>query len=171
MADMQHSLRERVGVSLVRLRVRISGADAAAGALYLPADPQHWQGSEPIAVWLGPDQWLLVSDSMSANELIASVDEKLSNQLYATADLSDGLDCFELAGPATRTILSMGCGLDLDSSAFTYGQCARTRFACVPLVIAATGEDQFDLYVDRSYSHYLQQWITNAARDPLTQAS
>ena len=171
MAEVQYSLRERVGKSLVRLRVRMNDADAAASALHLLADPQHWQGSEPIALWLGPDQWLLASDSKSAKELIASIDDKLSNQLYATADLSDALDCLEFSGPGARTILSMGCGLDLDSSAFTDGQCARTRFACVPLVIAATGEDQFDLYVDRSYSHYLQQWIANAARDPLTQAS
>lgn len=171
MPDVQHRLSERAGRSLVRLRVRLNDAEGTAAALNLPADPQHWQGSVPIALWLGPDQWLLTSDSKSAKELIASIDDKLSKQLYATTDLSDALDCFELSGHGARTILSMGCGLDLDSAAFTYGRCARTRFACVPLVIVATGEDQFDLYVDRSYSHYLQQWIANAARDPLTQAS
>lgn len=142
-----------------------------ATALNLPAEPLRWQGPEPIALWLGPDQWLLASDTQSAQELIVFIDDELSNQLDATTDLSDALDCFELSGRGARTILSMGCGLDLDSSAFSYGHCARTRFACVPLVITAAGEDQFDLYVDRSYSHYLQQWIENAARDPLTQVS
>lgn len=171
MADVQHRLKKQTGRSLVRLRVRLNDAEGTAAALNLPADPLRSQGSEPRALWLGPEQWLLTSDSRSAQELIVSVDDKLSNQLYAATDLSDALDCFELSGPGARTILSMGCGLDLDSSTFIKGQCARTRFARVPLVIAVTGEDQFDLYVDRSYSHYLQQWIANAGRDPLTQAS
>lgn len=149
----------------------MNDAEATAALLNLPADPLQWQGSEPSALWLGPDQWLLVCDSKSAKELIVSVDDALSNQLYTATELSGALDYFELAGRGARTMLSMGCGLNLDLNAFSRGQCARTRFASVPLVIAATGQDQFDLYVDRSYSHYLQQWIASAARDPLTQAS
>lgn len=40
----------------------------------------------------------------------------------------------------------------------------------VPLFIVATGNSDFDLYVDRSYASYLQDWLTAAGKDPITRA-
>jgi len=171
MVDVYHCLKERTGRSLVCLRAGPNAAKGTAAALNLPAEPLRWRGRDPVSIWIGPGQWLLASDSMSARELTTTVGEALPNRLCVATDVSDALDCWELSGHGARTILSMGCGLDLDSGVFTYGHCARTRFACVPLVITATGEDLFDLYVDRSYSCYFQRWFENAAGDPLTRAS
>jgi len=67
--------------------------------------------------------------------------------------------------------LAMGCGIDMHPSSFATGQCVRTNFAQVPIFIVATGDLEFDLYVDRSYAHYLQEWLSDAAKDPITQSS
>ena len=155
------------GRSMVRLRVRPQGADAAGKALQLPQDALRWQGEDPAAYWLGPDQWLLTSDVKTADDSISHIDATLSGQLYAATDMSSSNVCFVLSGPAARTVLAMGCGIDMHSSAFTPGQCVHTRFANVLLFIVAVEDNSFDLYVDRSHARYLSRWIHAAGEDPM----
>ena len=159
------------GRSIVRLRVRPKGADAAGTALKLPQQPLQWHGADPAACWLGPDQWLLTSDSKSAEDIIAHIDATLPGQLYAATDMSSHYVCFSLSGPAARTVLAMGCGIDMHASAFVTGQCVRTHFANVLLLIVAVEDNHFDLYLDRSHSRYLNDWLANSGADPMTRNS
>ena len=105
---------------------------------------------------LTPEQW-------KANVLTL-----LSDQLYATTDMSSNYACFSLTGPAARTVLAMGCGIDMHPGAFMAGQCARTHFANVLLLIVAVEDNRFDLYVDRSHARYLSGWLVNSGEDPIT---
>ena len=155
------------GRSMVRLRVRPQGTDAAGKALQLPQDALRWQGEDPAAYWLGPDQWLLTSDTKTADDIISHIDATLSGQLYAATDMSSSNVCFVLSGPAARTVLAMGCGIDVHKSAFTTGHCVQTVFANVLLFIAAVEDNRFDLYVDRSHARYLSRWIHAAGEDPM----
>lgn len=159
------------GRSMVRLRVRPSSADAAGRALQLPQQALQWQGEDPKACWLGPDQWLLTSDTKPAKDIISHIDSTLSGQLYAATDMSSHHVCFALKGPAARTLLAMGCGIDMHRSAFTPGQCVRTHFAKVLLFIVVVEDNSFDLYVDRSHARYLNDWLLNAGEDPITRDS
>ncbi len=164
------NLEQTVQRSIVRLRVRPDGADAACKAMQLPQQALQWLDGNPAVHWLGPDQWLLTSESESVVDILASIDKALSDQLYAATDMSSGLACFSLSGQAARIVLAMGCGIDMHPSSFITGQCVRTYFAQVPVFIVATGDLEFDLYVDRSYAHYLQEWLSDAAEDPITQS-
>lgn len=156
------------GRSIVRLRVRPQGTDAAGKALQLPQDALRWQGEDPAAYWLGPDQWLLTSDTKTADDIISNIDATLSGQLYAATDMSSSNVCFVLSGPAARTVLAMGCGIDVHKSAFTTGHCVQTVFANVQLFIAAIKDNRFDLYVDRSHRHYLSEWFVRSGEDSIT---
>ena len=156
---------------MVRLRVRPSGAVVAGQALQLPQHALQWQGEDPAAYWLGPDQWLLTSDSKPAEDIIVHIDATLSGQLYVATDMSSSNVCFALRGPAARTLLAMGCGIDMHRSAFMTGHCVQTHFANVLLFIAVVGDNNFDLYVDRSHAHYLRNWLANAGEDPITRDS
>ena len=158
------------GRSLVRLRVRPSGADSAGVALDLPQQALRWTFGDPAAHWLGPDHWLLTSDAKPAEDIISHIDATLSGQLYAATDMSSSNACFTLRGPAARTVLAMGCGNDMHSSAFTTGQCIHTHFANVLLFIVVTDETDFDLYVDRSHARYLRDWFVRSGEDPITRA-
>jgi sarcosine oxidase subunit gamma len=164
-------LDQITGRSMIRLRVRPSAADAASTALQLPQQALQWLDGDPATYWLGPDQWLLTSDNMSAEEIIAHVDSSLSGQLYAATDNSSQNACFSLTGPAARMVLAMGCGLDVRPGVFQTGQCTRTHFANVLLFIAALDDNHFDLYVDRSHARYLSAWFGNAGEDPITRDS
>jgi len=161
------NLRQVNDRSIVRLRVRPDAADLAGEALQLPQALQ-WRDSDPAACWLGPDLWLFTSDTKPAEDIIRQIDSTLSGQLHAATDMSSGNVCFTLKGRAARTVLAMGCGIDLHPGAFMSGQCARTHFANVPLLIVAVEENHFDLYVDRSYTRYLINWFADAGEDPVT---
>jgi len=161
-------LKETDHRSIIRLRVRPDGADAAAKAMQLPQLALQSLDGNPTIHWLGPDQWLLTSESDSVADIITHIDEALSGQLFAANDMSSGLACFSLSGQSSRTLLAMGCGIDMHPDSFSAGQCIRTRFAQVPVFMVATGDIEFDLYVDRSYAHYLHEWITAAGEDPIT---
>ena len=164
-------LNQIAGRSMVRLRVRPKGADAAGKALQLPRQPLRSRGEDPTAYWLGPDQWLLTSDTKSAEDIIGHIDAALSGQLYAATDMSSSNVCFALRGPAARTLLAMGCGIDMHRSAFMTGQCMQTNFANVLLFIVAVEDNSFDLYVDRSHARYLSDWLVNSGEDPITRDS
>ncbi len=159
------------GRSIVRLRVRPSGADAAGKALQLPQQALQWWGKDPAAYWLGPDQWLLTSDTKPAKDITGHIDRTLSGRLYAATDMSSHYVCFALRGPAARTVLAMGCGIDMHRSAFMTGQCIQTNFANVQLFIVVVEGNNFDLYVDRSRARYLSDWLVNSGEDPITRDS
>ena len=161
-------LIEIEGRSIVRLRVRPQGVGAAGKALQLPQKALQWRGKDPVAHWLGPDQWLLTSDTKPAEDIISHIDATLSGQLYAATDMSSHNVCFSLRGPSARTVLAMGCGIDMHRSAFTTGQCVHTHFANVLLFIVVVDDDNFDLYVDRSHARYLNDWLVRAGEDPIT---
>jgi len=160
-------LRQINGRSIVRLRARPDAAGLAGEALQLPPALQ-WSGTDPAACWLGPDQWLLISDSKSAADMIGHIDTTLAGQLHAATDMSSGNVCFAIEGRAIRKVLAMGCGIDLHPGKFMTGHCVRTNFAQVPLFIVAVDDNHFDLYADRSYARYLEDWISKAGEDPIT---
>ena len=82
------------GRSMVLLRVRPQGADAAGKALELPQQALQWRPEDPAAFWPGPDQWLLTSDTKPAEDIIGHIDSTLSGQLYAATDMSSSNVCF-----------------------------------------------------------------------------
>ena len=162
------NLSQITGRSMVRLRVRPKEAIAAAEALQLPQQALQSRGGDPASYWLGPDQWLIASDTKAGEEIVSHINRQLSGQLYAATDMSSSYVCFALSGPAARTILAMGCGIDMHPSAFKTGQCVRTHFASLLLLIVAVEDNRFDLFVDRSQARYLSDWLANAGEDPLT---
>lgn len=146
--------------SMVQFRVRPNGAETAFQAL-------ERSGDDPACHRLGPETWLLTSEIKSATNIIEFLDNALSEQLYAATDMSSALTCFSLTGSAARSLLAMGCGLDMHESAFEEGMCTRTYFAGVALFIVAAGKNDFNLYIDRSLERYLSEWIDAAGKDPI----
>ena len=114
------SLQQIFGRAMVRLRVRPGGAETAGSALQLPG-ALRCSGTDPSICWLSPDQWLFCSDQKSADVLAGEISEALPDQLHAATDVSSSLACFSLEGGAARTILAMGCGIDLHPLSFQAG--------------------------------------------------
>lgn len=165
MADVAIHAGYAPGRTLVRLRVRMQDAVRAASALALPAEPLASAGRDPLALWVSPDQWLLVSESTSATDIAERCGQALGDVLHNATDASDALVCFLVEGPGARDLLAMGSGVDFDVSAFRPGRCVRTRFAKMAVLINATGEERFELLFDRSAADYLEGWLRRAVEN------
>ncbi len=150
---------------LVRLRVPLADAPRAAAAMALPSEPLCWSGSDPAALWVGPDQWLLIGERLQAEQIVSQCQLRLGSILHAATDLSDALACFVIEGSGARNLLAMGSGVDFDPSVFRAGKCVRTRIAKLAAVIRAIGDEHFEVLVDRSASRYFLEYLDRNARD------
>ena len=167
MADLRIDRPEPHGRGLVRLRVPPDRATEAAAVARLPLAPLTVDEGEPAALWVGPDQWLIVSQSRPAERVLADLAARLDGILHLASDASDALALLTVEGAGARGLLAMLSGIDYDPGQFRPGRCVRTRMAKVAVVVRAVEEDRFELYVDRSVAAYLEGWLRHAARDPL----
>ena len=149
-------LREIGGLSLTVLRG--SGPDfltAVAGVLGvgLPEAPNTAAGE---ALWLGPDEWLLVSGEDRTGPLEAALD----GQHCAIVDVSEARAVLELSGPGATDVLASGCRLDLET--LRPGSCAQTALARAHVLLEPRGGGVWRLYVGRSFAAYARAWIEDA---------
>jgi len=147
-------------------------ARAAAGAAFgvlLPERPCRANSADNrAALWLGPDEHLLLAAAADMPILAASLDAALSGIAHSLVDVSQRQVALELRGPHACAILNNGCPLDLDSAEFPQGMCTRTLFGKADIVLWRTGAAEFRLEVWRSYSDYVLGCLQEAARDFMT---
>lgn len=154
---------ERVAnLSIVSLKIARKSLESARDRLKL-ASPLHAAGTDPESLWLGPDRWLLVSDSTTPNAIVRNCDERLTGILHNAVDYSAGLAVLRLIGPNARQLLASGSGMDSRSASFPSRSCCRTRLAQIAAVIVAGSLGHFDIYVDRSYATYLEDWLVDTS--------
>ena len=139
--------------------------------LLLPTEPCTSASGERIsALWLGPDQWLLTCPEPDVARLAGSLRAALVEAHAAITEVTDGRVAFRLAGPSGRDVLAKGCPLDLHPRAFPLGACAQSLLAKASVLIHLLDEDRergpsFDVYVARSFAHYLWLWLEDAGRE------
>jgi heterotetrameric sarcosine oxidase gamma subunit len=118
----------------------------------------------PRVLCTGPGDWLVVYTRDAAATLRYLLGSELSAQSLVLVDLTDGLVVLEVSGSRVRDVLSSSCGLDFHPGRFEVGQCGRTRFAQIPVTIDCPQDfGTFILYVARSYSAWLTDWLLDAA--------
>jgi sarcosine oxidase subunit gamma len=120
-------------------------------------------GDDPRSLWLGPDRWLLVSDTITPERMLEMCARELAGIVHNAVDYSAALAVFRLTGPAARELLATGTGTDLRPIKFPVNSCCRTRLAQVAVVIVADAPQVFDIYIDRSYQAYLAKWIRESS--------
>ena len=149
-------LREIDGLSLTVLRgggPDFLAAVAAALGIGLPETPNTAAGG---ALWLGPDEWLLVSGEDRTGPLEAA----LAGQHCAIVDVSEARAVLELSGPGATDVLAAGCRLDLDP--LRPGSCAQTALARAHVLLEPREGGVWRLYVGRSFAAYARAWIEDA---------
>ena len=144
-----------------------AGAAVVASALGfpLPGVPNTTTGDATRrALWLGPDEWLVVGPAGDAEALEALLAGALSRDLGSVVGLSANRTVLELRGPHARDVLAAGCSLDLHSRAFAPGRCAQTLLARAPVILEQTGDEPvYRLFVRGSLAGYLADWLLDAA--------
>jgi sarcosine oxidase subunit gamma len=143
-------------------------AVAAAGAAFGLALPQTacraTAAASRAALWMGPDEWLLLGDAAEAEDVEQSLSVGLRDHAASLVDVSHRSLMFAVSGPLAAAALNGGCPLDLDERAFPVGMCTRTVFEKAEIVLWRTGSDEFRLGVWRSFAAYVTGAFEQARR-------
>lgn len=117
------------------------------------------------ALWLGPDERLLLGEESSAIETVSRLQQVLHQQPHSLVDVSHRQVALAIAGAHAATVLAAGCPLDLDPGAFPVGMCTRTVLAKAEIVLWRRADDSFHLEVWRSFAAYVSGVLAEAARE------
>lgn len=158
------------------LNLRGDAADAGfldairtATGLTLPTTANTWTDSQGRrAVWLGPDEWLVIAPDDTASALEQAVRAARGDDPWlAVTDVSHTSTVFSLGGPAARQVLAKATPIDLHRRAFAANACAQTVLARTRALILLAEPDPpvFEVWVRNSFARYTQDWLEDAMRE------
>ncbi|MFI1393730.1 sarcosine oxidase subunit gamma [Streptomyces sp. NPDC020681] len=159
---------------LTQINVRLDPKGAAADAvglaldLQLPVEPNTVvRAGELTALWLGPDEWLVVGPPGSQQDLEGRIRGACGDEPVSVIDVSAQRTALLVAGPRARDLLAHGCALDLHPRSFTAGRCAQTTLGRTQVVLVARDEPRagFWVLVRSSFADYLTDWLLDAAAE------
>ena len=116
------------------------------------------------ALWLGPDEWLVVSH-LPAERLVPDLVDALGDARGAVVDVSANRTVLDLSGAKARKVLEKGCPVDLHPRSFGPGRAVTTVLGPVPLVLWQTGEHSYRLLPRSSFADYTARWLLDAMRE------
>ena len=161
-----------VSVGQVGPRTRFSyrGADAtlpALGAAFgvtpLTEVCRAAVEGDHAALWLGPDEWLLLAPDGEADALGAKLTSALAGVPHSLVDISHRNAGFEITGEHGPAVLNVGCPLDFDP--FPVGMSTRTVLGKAEVVLWRRSPQRFHLEVWRSFAPYVQGFLSQAIED------
>ena len=131
----------------------------------LPRKANTVASAEDVRIlWLGPDEWLIVTRPNRESEIIPALQGELLKVFASVTDVSSAQTVIGIEGPKVRDTLAKGCPLDVHPRAFASGQCAQSRIAKADAIIHQLDDTpSFDLIVRRSFAEYLWSWLADAA--------
>jgi sarcosine oxidase, subunit gamma len=110
---------------------------------------------EKSAVWLGPDEWLLIAPVDTAAPVVSAP--------HSLVDVSHRQTAMEVSGTRAVDLLNTGVMLDLRLSAFPMGMCARTLLGKADVVLWRKETQVFHLEVWRSFAPYVHEFLIQAS--------
>jgi heterotetrameric sarcosine oxidase gamma subunit len=158
-------VRFRPAEPAIRLVIRADTAAAATigmamGVLLGTAPCRAVIVRQRTALWLGPDEWLVLapeSDVALAQQPLAA--------LGSVVDVSHAYAGIEVAGPRAAWCINAFNALDLDPHVFPIGACTRTVFGKVEIVLWRSDAEKFRIEVARSHAPYVWRCLEEACRE------
>lgn len=131
----------------------------------LPNRAAESRDTARAALWLGPDEWLLMAPGEQSTTIAPTLEEPLARHPHSLVDVSHRQVSLILEGQLARRVLSAGCPLDLRPAAFPVGMATRTLFMKAEIVLWRQQDDRFLVEVWRSFAPYLAGHLAEAAGD------
>lgn len=101
------------------------------------------------ALWLGPDEWLVMKECPSYTDVF---DGKMHGSL---TDVSDNYSHLILESKRAEARLQKVIAMDLRESQFAVGTCVQTIAMHVPVILWRQEKQKFTLFTRRSYAKTL----------------
>lgn len=149
-----------------RLSLR-AGADAlgalsSAFGLTLPTRPKTSASANGRhALWLGPDEWLLIDETGA--DLVAAAAS--AGVLHSATDVSHRNAAVLVSGPDAAGAIASACPLDLGNAVFPVGAAARTVLGKIEIVLLRSGEEDYRVECWRSFAPYAFGILAEGAED------
>ena len=158
---------ERMGarelVFLAQVDVRADPSTAAS--LGFPAEPNTVAPSpDRDILWLGPDEWLVVGHTGTAEALVAELETTLGGEHHSVVDVSANRTVIELGGNSRHELLSSACPIDLHPRSWGDGRCAQTVFGAAQILLQER-EGTTRVFVRPSFAGYVVDLLL-AASEP-----
>jgi sarcosine oxidase, subunit gamma len=141
----------------------VTRAGASMGLVIEQTPCRASQAAAFAALWLGPDEYLLLAPEAEERARARALSEALDALPHSLVDVSHRQVGLEIAGPHAADILNSGCPLDLDRAAFPIGMCTRTVLAKAEIVLWRTASEVFRIEVWRSFTDYVVRFLNEAA--------
>ena len=139
-------------------RLLLRGNPEAIGAaigLTLPTTPCTAQAGDRTALWLGPDEWLLLA---SEGAPLPPWDDEAG----AAFDITHRQVALLIEGDQASDALAAACPLDL--SAFPVAGCTRTVFGKAEIILWRQDTTRFHLETWCSFAPYVQNLLAESIR-------
>lgn len=162
---------------LAMVNLRVEPGSPAAGRIErtlgtpLPtAVGRTTQHDAHTAVWLAPDEWLVVSQA-DPDALVDALRTAAATDNAQVIDVSANRTVVELDGPGAREVLEKGCPADLHPRAFADGTAITTTLARVPVLLWKVDAHRFRVLPRASLAAYVALWLLDATQELASQAS
>ncbi|MFI7066171.1 sarcosine oxidase subunit gamma [Kribbella sp. NPDC050124] len=165
----QSALQELPFFSMVSLRVDPDSAAARGIECVLESALPGTCGEvsrrgEQVVLWLGPDEWLIVSEPAVA-DVAARLRVAAGDGHVAIVDVSANRTVLELSGPHVREVLEKGCPVDLHPRVLADDTAVLTTLARVPVLLWKVDRTTFRILPRTSFSSYVATWLLDAMQE------
>jgi sarcosine oxidase subunit gamma len=143
----------------------VQGAEEAWGTVFSRTACRATMAMGRAALWLGPDEWLLLAPAEGPAVIMAQFAERLGSVAFAVVDVSHRQTALVLSGPHAETVLAGGNPLDLAIETFPVGMCSRTLLGKSEIVLWRTGPEAFHIEVWRSFAPYVAEFLREHMRE------
>ena len=121
------------------------------------------------AIWLSPDEWIIFSNELidkntNKYELYELLFNSISKtNLGAVIDVTDQFVQLELKGENIYEIFSAGCPFNFNEFKEKKGSTTQTVLNHIDVILHHKDENVVNLFVRRSFSEHLFNWIDDCA--------
>ena len=126
-------------------------------------------GEALTALWLSPDEWMLVSNkTVSEDSNTYEVEDNLINNiskvnLGAVTDVSDQFVMINIKGNKIFDLFATGSPFNFNEFKNKKGSVVQTILSHIDVIIHLTEINEVNLLVRRSFSEHLYSWINDSA--------
>ena len=138
--------------------------------MILPTEANTSTSGETLtALWLSPDEWMLVSnDKISEKSNAYKVEDNLINNisrvnLGAVTDVSDQFVMINIKGSKVFDLLATGSPFNFNEFKNKKGSVVQTILSHIDVIIHLTEISNVNLLVRRSFSEHLHSWLNDSA--------
>lgn len=135
---------------------------SSALGVSLPTSPKtSATGAGITAMWLGPDEWLLIGPEGTDFVALAAK----SNVLHSAVDISHRNIGILVEGPSARVAIGSATPHDLTEASFPVGACTRTVFGKMEIVLHREASETWRVECWRSFADYCFGMLAEGAHD------